>query len=220
MPSDAHPDQTTGADAKLADAPESWPVERSEERFRGVKCGMRTDWVRMPGAGGEGTTVASRDYMDHPGAAAALALDGDGRVLLQRQYRHATRHTLWELPAGLIDVEGEGPLPTAQRELVEEAGLRAGRWHELADFFPSPGFSNERIHVFLARDLSVVPDEEVDFEREHEEVGLVAEWVSLEEAVGLVMTGRLHNGATQIGILAAHAAAADGFASLREPGAD
>ncbi|WP_017572748.1 NUDIX domain-containing protein [Nocardiopsis halotolerans] len=220
MPSDTSPAQpTTGADAKVADAPESWPVERSAERFRGAVCGVRTDWVRMPDAEG-GTTVAARDYMVHPGAAAALALDADGRVLLQRQYRHATQHTLWELPAGMIDGEGEGPLLTARRELVEEAGLRAERWHELADFFPSPGFSDERIHVFLARDLSVVPDEEIDFVREHEEADLVAEWVPLEEAVGLAMAGRLHNGATIIGVLAAHAAAADGFASLREPAGD
>ncbi|MEU0487965.1 NUDIX domain-containing protein [Nocardiopsis changdeensis] len=207
----------TGADAKIADAPASWPVERSEDRFRSRLVGMRTDWVRMPGPGGRGTSLAARDYMEHPGAAAALALDDAGRVLLQRQYRHATRHTLWELPAGIIDGEGEGPLATARRELVEEAGLRADTWHELADFFPSPGFSNERIHVFLARGLSEVPAEEIDFERQHEEADLVAEWVPLDEAVGLALAGRLHNGATVIGVLAAHAASREGFTGLREP---
>ncbi|WP_116245248.1 NUDIX hydrolase [Nocardiopsis sp. FIRDI 009] len=215
MASDTRPATVTGADAKIADAPASWPVERSEERFRGPKCGMRTDWVRMPAVDGEGTTVAARDYMEHPGAAAVLAVDGDGRVLLQRQYRHPTGHTMWELPAGMIDVAGEGPLATARRELVEEAGLRAEEWYELPDFFPSPGFSAERIWLFLARGLSEVPAEEIDFVRQHEETDLAAEWVSLEEAVGLVMGGALHNGATIIGILAAHAAARDGFASLR-----
>lgn len=207
-------EETTGAYARVADAPESWPVERSEERFRGAKCGMRTDWVEMPGANGEGRTVAARDYMEHPGAAAILALDERGRVLLQRQYRHAVGHTLWELPAGVLDVEGEGPLATARRELVEEAGLRAASWHKLPDFFPSTGFSSERIHLFLARDLSEVPEEEIDFVREHEETDLAAEWLPLEEAMRAVLSGRLLNGATIIGILAAHAAAADGFASL------
>lgn len=207
-------EETTGAYARVADAPESWPVERSEERFRGAKCGMRTDWVEMPGANGEGRTVAARDYMEHPGAAAILALDERGRVLLQRQYRHAVGHTLWELPAGVLDVEGEGPLATARRELVEEAGLRAATWHKLPDFFPSTGFSSERIHLFLARDLSEVPEEEIDFVREHEETDLAAEWLPLEEAMRAVLSGRLLNGATIIGILAAHAAAADGFASL------
>ena len=207
-------EETTGAYARVADAPESWPVESSEERFRGAKCGMRTDWVEMPGADGEGRTVAARDYMDHPGAAAILALDERGRVLLQRQYRHAVGHTLWELPAGVLDVAGEGPLATARRELVEEAGLRAATWHRLPDFFPSTGFSNERIHLFLARDLSEVPEEEIGFVREHEETDLAAEWLPLEEAVRAVLSGRLHNGATIIGILAAHAAAGEGFASL------
>ncbi len=204
-----------GTDAKVADVPESWPVERSEDRFRSHRVGMRTDWLQMPGPDGAPATVA-RDYMVHLGAAAALALDGAGRVLLQRQYRHAARHLLWELPAGIIDGEGEGPLATARRELVEEAGLRADTWHELADFFPSPGFSDERIHVFLARGLSEVPEEEIDFVRQHEEADLVSEWVPLEDAVGLVLSGRLHNGATVIGILAAHAASREGFAGLRE----
>ncbi|MGW5875935.1 NUDIX domain-containing protein [Nocardiopsis terrae] len=206
--------ETTGAYAKVADAPASWPVERTEERFAGAKCGMRTDWVQMPGANGEGRSLAARDYMDHPGAAAVVALDSAGRVLLQRQYRHPTQHTLWELPAGLIDGAGEGPLATARRELLEESALRAGTWHELPDFFPSPGFSDERIHIFLARDLTEVPEEEVGFVREHEETDLAAEWLPLPEAVRAVLEGRLHNGATIIGILAAHAAAQDGFTSL------
>lgn len=216
MADDTHPvdDEMTGAYAKVADAPESWPVERSEERYRGAKCGMRTDWVEMPGAHGAGRSVAARDYMDHPGAAAILALDDKGRVLLQRQYRHPTQHTLWELPAGILDVAGEGPLATAQRELVEEAGLRAEHWHKLPDFYPSTGFSNERIYVFLARGLSEVPEAEIDFVREHEETDLAAEWLPLPEAVRAVLEGRLHNGATMIGILAAHAAIGDDFASL------
>ena len=209
-------DPKQGVSAQISDTPHSWPVERSEQRYRSRVVGMRTDWVKMPDAEGQGTVVAARDYMQHPGAAAALALDEWGRVLLQRQYRHATEHQLWELPAGILDVEGETPLAAAQRELVEEAGWRARTWHELPSFFPSPGFSDERIHVFLARDLSKVPEEENGFVREHEEAHLVAEWVPLAEAAQWVLQGRLLNGATVIGILAAHIASADDFSSLRE----
>lgn len=214
-------DERAGTYAKVADAPASWPVQRSEQRYRSAMVGMRTDWVEMPGGNSEGTAtaVAARDFMEHPGAAGVLALDEQHRVLVQRQYRHATQHTLWELPAGVIDGDGEGPLETARRELVEEAGLRAEHWYQLPDFFPSPGFSNERIHLFLARGLSTVPPEEIDFEREHEETDLAAEWLPLQEAVRAVLEGRLHNGATVIGILAADAAVRGGrLSSLPELG--
>ncbi|KUP98552.1 NUDIX domain-containing protein [Thermobifida cellulosilytica] len=202
-----------GDHGTIADTPDSWPVERSETRYRSPIVGMVTDWVRMPGADGEETV--SRDRFVHPGAVAALALDEAGRVLLLRQYRHAVQHRLWELPAGIRDVDGEPLVRTAQRELLEEAGYRAHTWHELVDFFPSPGFSTERIHVFLARDLVRVPDEEVDFVRVHEEADMTVEWLPLEEAVAAALAGRLHNGAAVIGVLAAHAAAREGFASLR-----
>ncbi|MEY9212891.1 NUDIX hydrolase [Thermobifida halotolerans] len=198
---------------RFTDVADSWPVERTETRYQSGIVGMVTDWVRMPGLDGEETVA--RDRLTHPGAVAALALDGAGRVLLLRQYRHAVRHRLWELPAGVRDVDGEAPVRTAQRELLEEAGYRAATWHELVDFFPSAGFSTERIHVFLARGLTRVPEEEVDFVRIHEEADMPVEWVPLDDAVAAVLEGRLHNAATAIGVLAAHAAARDGFASLR-----
>ncbi|RNL86531.1 NUDIX domain-containing protein [Halostreptopolyspora alba] len=197
----------------LADTPESWPVEHSAERFRGAKSGMRTDWVRMPGA--EGPEVVRRDFLEHPGAVGTLALDEAGRVLLIRQYRHAVAHRLWELPAGVRDQDGEPPVRTAQRELLEEAGYRAERWHALADFFPSAGFSTERIQVFLARGLTEVPQAEIDFEWVHEEADLPIAWLSLEDAAAAVMEGRLRNSVTVVGVLAALHAARDGFASLR-----
>ncbi|GAA3727029.1 NUDIX hydrolase [Spinactinospora alkalitolerans] len=199
---------------RVADYPESWPVEKSVDRYSGAKAGMRTDWVRMPDGDG-GDEVVQRDRLVHPGAVVALALDAEERVLLLRQYRHAVGHQLWELPAGMRDVEGEPPVRTAQRELLEEAGYRAALWHELADFFPSAGFSTERIQVYLARDLTEVPAEEIDFERVHEEADMPAEWVPLDEAAAAVLCGRLHNGATVVGILAAQAAARDGFRTLR-----
>jgi ADP-ribose pyrophosphatase len=198
---------------EVTDRPEAWEVVRSEEPFRGAKTATRVDWIRMTGAAG--AEDVARERLEHPGAVAALALDDDGRVLLLSQYRHAVGHRLWELPAGLRDEADEPPLHTARRELLEEAGYRADRWYELVDFFPSAGFSSERIKVFLARGLTRVPDVDIDFERVHEEADMERAWLPLDEAVRAVLEDRLHNGATVIGILAASIARADGFASLR-----
>ncbi|QBI54002.1 NUDIX domain-containing protein [Streptomonospora litoralis] len=200
----------------VADAAESWQVERSVEGYRGAKTVTRVDHVHMPG--GDGGEVAAREYLDHPGAVAALALDEHERVLMLRQYRHPVRHRLWELPAGVRDEEGEPPVATAQRELREEAGFRADRWYELADFFPSPGFSSERIQVFLGRGLTRLEGDEIGFDRVHEETDMVLRWVPLEEAVAAALSGRLHNGAAVVGILAAAGAARESFASLRPAG--
>ncbi|MFC3996605.1 NUDIX domain-containing protein [Nocardiopsis sediminis] len=199
-------------DARVADRPESWEVVKSAEPYTGAKTATRVDWLAVPGA--QGREVVARERLEHPGAVAALALDDDGRVLLLSQYRHAVGHRLWELPAGLRDEAGEPPLRTAQRELVEEAGYRAERWHRLVDFFPSPGFSSERISVYLARGLTAVPEAEIDFVRVHEEADMEAAWLPLDDAVDAVLGDRLHNGATVVGILAAATAARTGFASL------
>ncbi|MDA8369881.1 MAG: NUDIX hydrolase [Nocardiopsaceae bacterium] len=182
------------------------------EPFRGAKTSLRLDRVRMPGI--DGSEVVSREYMEHPGAVAAVALDGDGRVLLLSQYRHPVRHRMWELPAGIRDEAGEPPVRTAQRELLEEAGYRADHWHELVGFFPSTGFSSERIQVYLARGLTKVPDAEVGFHRVHEEADMELVWLPLEDALTAVMADRIHNAATVIGVLSASIAARDGFATL------
>ena len=107
--------------------------------------------------------LAERDVVIHPGAVAVLALDDAHQVLLIRQYRHPVGRLLWEIPAGLRDVAGEPLWATARRELLEEAGYRARDWRVLADYYSSPGFSTERLRVFLARDLELVPAAERDF---------------------------------------------------------
>ncbi|GAA2658289.1 NUDIX hydrolase [Nonomuraea recticatena] len=192
---------------RIEDLPEEWPVVESREHFKGYVIGVRTDTVRMPR-----DEVADRDYVVHPGSVAVLALDEDARVLLIRQYRHPTRHLLWELPAGIRDVEGEPLAATAARELAEEAGYQAGTWHTLVDLYTSPGMSDERIRVFLARDLSKV---EIDFDRRHEEFDMPVEWVPLADAVERALMGMIHNSPTVAGILAAYAASVEGFALLR-----
>ncbi|PSK86517.1 ADP-ribose pyrophosphatase [Murinocardiopsis flavida] len=197
---------------EIADSPESWPVEKTVEHYRGSKVAMVSDWVEMPGA--DGPEIVQRDRFEHPGAVAALALDDDGRVLLLNQYRHVVGHRLWELPAGIRDEVGEPPVRTAQRELLEEAGFTAERWFALADYFSSPGFCTERIQVFLARGITEVAESDIDFERIHEEADMPTVWLPLEEAVEAAAQGRFRNSATVIGLLAASRAAADGFASL------
>jgi ADP-ribose pyrophosphatase len=122
---------------------------------------------------------------------------------------------LWEIPAGLRDVAGEPLLATAQRELLEEAGYRAADWRVLVDFFTSPGFSDERLRVFLARELTQVPDAERGFVPVHEEAHMVTEWVPLDQALAGFLSGDLHNGVTAVGVLAASAARDAGFAGLR-----
>ncbi len=161
-----------------------------------------------------GSSQVLREYVAHPGAVAVIALDEDDRVLLLSQYRHPVRTELWEPPAGLLDVAGEPLVEAAARELGEEADLRAGSWQVLVDYFSSPGGSDERIVIFLARDLSPVPDDE-RFAREDEEAEMVPVWVPLDDAVDAVLGGRLHSPTAVLGILAASAARDRGWSTLR-----
>src|SRR3954452_21465892 len=119
-----------------------------------------------------GKTQVLREYVSHPGAVAVIALDDDDRVLLLSQYRHPVRSELWEPPAGLRDVPDEELGVAAARELAEEADLVAGSWWRLVDFFTSPGGSNERIRVFLARGLRPVADAD-RYTRTDEEASMV-----------------------------------------------
>jgi ADP-ribose pyrophosphatase len=194
----------------IRDEAAQWPVVSSSEQFRGRLVTVRADKVRMPGS-----NVAEREVVVHPGAVAILALDDAGQVLLIRQYRHPVGRLLWEIPAGLRDVAGESLSNAARRELLEEAGYRARDWRVLADYYSSPGFTTERLRIFLARDLEFVPPGERDFVPEDEEAELVPAWLALDEAVRKVLAGELHNGATALGILASYAARSEGFDRLR-----
>lgn len=191
------------------DRPEPRPVLEHELLHHGKIWDLVSEQVDL----GESRVV--REFLDHPGAVAIIALDAQERVLLLRQYRHPVRSELWEPPAGLRDVQGEAPVLAAARELAEEADLRAGRWHLLTEFFTTPGGSNERIAVYLARDLSPVPEDE-RFTREDEEAGMVPIWVPLDDAVDAVLTGRLLSPSATVGILAAVAARDRGWMTLRE----
>jgi len=196
--------------AEISDAAGSWPVADSVVLARGRIVTLRRDTVQMPDG-----ALAPREVVEHPGAVAVVAIDDANRVLMIRQYRHPAAAMLWEIPAGLRDVAGEALAATARRELLEEAGCRARAWHVLTDYLSSPGISTERLRVFLARGLSLVPQAERRYVPEHEEAYLTVAWVPLEEAVRNVLSGKLHNGVAISGILSAYAAWGDGFAALR-----
>ena len=188
----------------------------SELLLKGMVWDVRRDTVDL----GEACTVR-REYVDHPGAVAIVALRevaGRAEVLLIQQYRHPVGAFEWELPAGLLDVSGEQPWLGAARELNEEADLIAGRWHVLIDHFGSPGGTSEALRVFLARDLTGVSHDD-RFTRHDEEHGMPVCWVDLDEAHEAVLRGQLHNPSAVIGILTAHAARARDWATLRPPDA-
>ena len=195
----------------ISDTVEHWPVVSSAELARSRLITVRSDQVRTPD-----NQLAERDVVLHPGAVAALALDAADRILMIRQYRHPVGRLLWEIPAGLRDVAGEDPWATAQRELVEEAGYRARDWRVLADYYTSPGFSTERLRIFLARDLEAVPPAERHFVPRDEEAHLLLSWLPLDEAVRKVFAGELHNGPTVLAIMAGYAARSEGYHQLRQ----
>ena len=112
-----------------------------------------------------------REIVEHPGAVAIVAVEGDGTVTLVRQRREAARKDLLELPAGTLE-EGESPLASAKRELEEETGLTGGTWRELTAFYTTPGFCRERMHLFAAEgvergEASPEDDEELELVRWH-----------------------------------------------------
>lgn len=196
------------ADLPIIDQPADIPVTAQRTLGKGRLFDLVSDTVDL-GDGG----VVQRDYLDHPGAVAIVALDENDRVLLIRQYRHPVRGYLWETPAGLLDIPGEPLVEAAARELAEEADMTAARWHTLVDFYTSPGNSNEALRIFLARDLTALPAQ--SYERTAEEREIVVQWAPLPEAVNLVLSGAIHNPSAVVGILAAQAAHANQWSQLR-----
>lgn len=187
----------------------NYAVLGTETIFTGRVISVHRDQVQMTDG-----RVAEREVVEHPGAVGVLALDEDGAIVLINQYRHPIRARLDEIPAGLLDVEGEPALQAAQRELAEEAALTATEWHVLLDLVTSPGMSNEAIRIFLARGLAAVREDE-RFQPEDEEITLTIERIPLSDAVLRVWAGSLTNAAAVAAILAAAHGAATGWTGLR-----
>jgi 8-oxo-dGTP pyrophosphatase MutT (NUDIX family) len=180
----------------LRDVPVPAEIIEEETVFDGAIWDIRRETAVFGGG------TITREYVAHPGAVAVLAFDDQDRVLLINQYRHPIRTRDWEIPAGLLDVEGEPPLLAARRELAEEADLVAAEWSEPMTLCTSPGGSDEVIHLFEARRLSAAA---TVHDRTDEEAEIVLRWVPLDEAVEAVLDGRLHNAILMIAVLASHA---------------
>lgn len=158
---------------------------------------LRADDVAMPGGG----PPARREIIEHHGAVAVVALDDEENVTLVYQYRHAIGRRLWELPAGLLDIDGEPPQQTAARELAEEAGLRAHRWRLLLDIDSTPGFTDESVRIYLATGLT-----QLDRADAHdEEAEMIVRRLPLAQAVAMVFAGEILNATAVAGLLAADA---------------
>lgn len=142
----------------------------------------------------------TREFVSHPGAVAVLALNAQNQVLMIRQYRQPVRQYLWEIPAGLLDIDGESMASAAARELHEETGYKAATVDHLIDFFTTPGGNNEMIRIYLASNLEYVgrPDEQEGEERE-----LQVEWIDFDEALDSVLKSVIKSPSAAVGILAA-----------------
>jgi 8-oxo-dGTP pyrophosphatase MutT (NUDIX family) len=156
--------------------------------YRGTIIDVGIETVALP----NGKQV-DLEVVRHPGGAAVVAVDAQDQVCLLRQYRYAANGWIWELPAGKLDA-GESPILTAQRELSEEAQLQGARWRCLGSMLTSPGVLSERVHLFLAQELTPRVGE-----TEPHEV-LEVHWLSLTEAIGWAGCGTIIDAKTLIGL--------------------
>jgi 8-oxo-dGDP phosphatase len=198
---------------QIGDRDERWPVVRSEDRHRDDwVVALREDWILRPDHPDD--EPFSRLVLEHPGAVVIVAVDERERVFCLWQYRHPAGRRFVELPAGLLDVDGEDPLETARRELVEEAGLEATDWTPLGTTYSSPGISAEVHHYFLARGLARA--DRGDFVAEHEEADMQTAWVPYADLRAAVLDGRVTDGHTALAVLLAGDRGLAGTAEARE----
>ncbi len=164
---------------------------QSKQIYKGKVIDLNVESVELPNG-----VACEFEIVHHPGGAAAVAIDGDGRVCLLRQFRHAAGGWLWELPAGRRD-PGEAPLATARRELLEEAGVQAEQWDALGTLVSSPAVFTEVLHLYLARGVRAAQpcaDEDEVFE---------VHWVPFAEALSRACDDRIRDAKTVIGLFRA-----------------
>ena len=196
-------------DPGIADRIDPRPDSACETVFEGHVWDVTRETFALDG------NELTREVVRHPGAVAVVALRGEPgaeQVLLIEQYRHPVGAFEWELPAGLLDVEGEPAQRAAARELAEEADLVADRWHVLLDVFTSSGALSENVRIFLARDVRMA---EQAFDREDEEADMPTGWLGLDEALAAIQDGRVHNALATNGVMATVLARQADWATLR-----
>lgn len=159
--------------------------------YRGRIINVRQDMVELVNG-----HLAPREVVEHPGGVAVVLLKDNGNVLMVRQYRYCVSGELLEIPAGKLE-PGEDPAQCAVRELYEETGCRAGRMISLGAMYPSPGFSQETLYIYLAMELEEGPN------HPDEDEFLAVEEVPLEEIAARIMSGEIRDGKTIVGILKA-----------------
>ena len=167
-------------------------VLASKVVYDGMVFQVTSDQVEEPTG-----VAARRDVVRHSGSVVVLAVDDSGkepRVLLERQYRYAARDYLFELPAGRID-PGEKPLAAGKRELLEETGYRAKRWQRALHFYSSPGFLDETMTIFCARELT-----SGDAQPEDDEC-IETQFLPLSKVVDMIFSGKIRDGKTIAGVL-------------------
>ncbi|WP_051023434.1 NUDIX domain-containing protein [Nocardia pneumoniae] len=202
-------DRATPTEGAAEPGSHEFEIVSSRTVYSGAILALRLDQVSMPGG-----RVVEREVIEHHGAVAVAAIDGDDNVVLINQYRHPIGARLLELPAGLLDVAGEDPLLAARRELAEETGLAAREWSVLVDVVLSPGFTDEALRVYLARDLYEIDRPEPELE----EADLEVVRMPVDAAVRAALAGEIVNATAVAGVLAL-AAARVGGAELRPPDA-
>ena len=162
---------------------------KSERIFEGKIINLRIDTVEL-----ENQKYAKREIVEHKGAAAILAIDNDGKIVLIKQYRKAAEDFLFEIPAGKLEIDEE-PIECANRELIEETGLCPNKIDKICEFYTSPGFCDEKIYLFKATELNEV-DRNLD---EDEFIDIIK--VTVDEAKEMVKQNKIMDAKSIVAIL-------------------
>lgn len=176
------------------DQPFAVNVSSSELAFSGMIWNVKREAFDF------GEQKLTREFVEHPGAVAVIAINSSNQVLMIRQYRHPVGEFLWEIPAGLLDVAGESHEMAARRELLEETGYLAQSLEPLIEFFTTPGGSSEKISIYLARDLALSQDRPAVV---GEEADMLVDWVDFDEALAAVLSSRIKSPSAAVAIMAA-----------------